>query len=162
MGLRCKVSGNKVTRRNVKHNYYRQTSAPYISAQKTLVHFFWSIFQPSPLKPQYLITTVQSTIYWQPRPKGLPAAIVTWYPCALRKRHITFEQRLGNGNVSLLRAMHSCLIVNRFSLQLLKNYATSAALLYNLFAKSHGHHTQSHALPQKHKRMCWNYKVTVT
>ena len=63
---------------------------------------------------EYLITTVWSTICQQHRLKGLLTAIVTWYSCDFkRKRHITFEQTLGNGNIGLLRAARSCLTVNR-------------------------------------------------
>ena len=39
---------------------------------------------------------------------------------------------------------------------------TSGALLYNLFAKSRGHHMQSDALSRKQRRMCWNHRVTIT
>ena len=83
----------------------------------------------------------------QHRLKGPPAAIVTWYSRFFkRKRHNTFEQILGNGNVSLLRPARSYLAMNRKdSLCDYCRCATNGAATYSLFSKSHGHHTQSHA-----------------
>ena len=40
-----------------------------------------------------------------------------WSSCDfMMKRHITFEQRLGNGNISVLRTVPSCLAINRNAL----------------------------------------------
>ena len=105
--------------------------------------------------PSY-ITTIYWPIYWQQLLKVSQTAIITWHSRDFAmKRHTTDKIATLNYSVTSFTPSADILLGAETLL-----FATGGRFVYctisSFFIESHVHHAQSHALPRKHRRMCWS------
>ena len=122
-----------------------------------------SLSIPTVTVPESLKTTTHTLIYCHQQLRMSWTAIITWHSRDFRMwHHNTGKMAALNDSVSsFMPSTDTLLGVETLQFTSSGRFVWGVPLYrtisFSSFMESHVHHAQSHALPRKHRRMCWNH-----